>query len=236
MREAIEKRVSRRNFTGEQLGASQVETIQKMVAAANEKSGLSIEFVEDGSIAFSNVRTTYGIFSKVQAMLLMKGKADMADFREKIGYYGESLLLDIVDMGLGTCWVGGTFDRDAFAHAEGEAIPDVILIGNIGKPGLKDRLMMQVNHRNRKPTEVRITSDEPMPDWIKSGMEAVIAAPSAMNKQKPLFAYSEGILTATVPNDYRADLTDLGIAKLHFEIGANNGGHFEFGNGKPYLM
>lgn len=142
MREAIEKRVSRRNFTGEQLGASQVETIQKMVAAANEKSGLSIEFVEDGSIAFSNVRTTYGIFSKVQ----------------------------------------------------------------------------------------------PMPDWIKSGMEAVIAAPSAMNKQKPHFAYSEGILTATVPNDYRADLTDLGIAKLHFEIGANNGGHFEFGNGKPYLM
>lgn len=236
MREAIEKRVSRRNFTGEPLSASQIEAIQRLTAAANERSGLTIEFVEDGGIAFSNVRTTYGIFSKVRAMLLMKGKEDMADFREKIGYYGESLLLDIVDMGLGTCWVGGTFDRDAFVHAEGEAIPDVILIGNIGKPGLKDRLMMQVNHRNRTPLEARITSDEPLPDWIKSGMEAVIAAPSAMNKQKPRFEYSKGILTATVPNDYRADLTDLGIAKLHFEIGADNGGHFEFGNGKRYLV
>ena len=236
MREAVEKRVSRRNFTGEPLSANQIKTIKKMVTAANEKSGLSIEFIEDGSIAFSNVRTTYGMFSNVQAMLLMKGKEDMADFREKIGYYGESLLLDIVDMGLGTCWVGGTFDRDAFAHAEGEAIPDVILIGNIGKPGLKDRLMIHVTHRNRKPMEARITYDEPLPDWIKSGMEAVIAAPSAINKQKPHFAYSEGILTAAVPNNYIADLTDLGIAKFHFEIGANNGGHFEFGNGKQYLL
>lgn len=57
-----------------------------------------------------------------------------------------------------------------------------------------------------------------------------------LNKQKPHFEYKNGILTATVPNDYRADLTDLGIAKLHFEIGADNGGHFAFGNGEQYNL
>ena len=41
------------------------------------------------------------------------------------------------------------------------------------------------------------------------------------------------MLTAGVINDYIADLTDLGIAKFHFEIGAA-GGKFEFGNGARY--
>lgn len=187
MREAILKRVSRRNFTNKPLSKNQIEAIQRLVTDTNVKSGLNIEFVEDGSKAFANVRVTYGIFSKVKAMLLMKGNEEMEDFLEKIGYFGESLLLDIVDMNLGTCWVGGTFDRDVFTIPEGEAIPDVILIGNIGKPGLKDRIMMRVNHRNRKPLEERITSDNQFPNWVRNGMEAVVTAPSAFEQAETAF-------------------------------------------------
>ena len=43
-------------------------------------------------------------------------------------------------------------------------------------------------------------------------MEAVALAPSAMNKQKPFFHYHDGVLTATIANDYELDLVDLGIA------------------------
>ena len=68
MREAIKNRVSRRNFTGEPLSASSMEMIRKSIAAANEKSGLNIEFVEDGSIAF--LKSTQTTICVVQLLLL----------------------------------------------------------------------------------------------------------------------------------------------------------------------
>ena len=235
MRTAIQSRVSRRTFTVEHLNSDVTAKIKSLVHEANEKSGLNIAFIEDGSAAFSSVRTTYGMFKNVRSMLLMKGDPELPDFREKVGYYGESIMLDLVDMGLGTCWVGGTFDRDAFNVPEGEYVNDVILAGLVDKPTLKDRLMMAGAHNKRKPMSERITSDAEMPDWIKNGMESVIPAPSAINKQKPHFDYKNGVLTASVPDDYVADLTDLGIAKLHFEIGAGNG-RFELGNGAKYMI
>ena len=79
----------------------------------------------------------------------------------------------------------------------------------------------------------RLTSDSQVPEWVEKGMKCVLLAPSALNKQKPHFEYKSGVLTAGVINDYIADLTDLGIAKFHFEIGAA-GGKFEFGNGARY--
>ena len=233
MRPAIENRVSRRTFTTERLSADAIAEVRALADAANDASGLSIEFMEDGSAAFASARTTYGMFKNVRSMLLMKGDPDMPHFREKIGYYGEGVMLDLVDMGLGTCWVGGTFDRDVFDVPAGEFVNDVILVGHIGKPTVKDRVMMAGGHKKRKPLSDRITSDVELPDWVRAGMESVIPAPSAVNKQKPHFDFKDGVLTASVPDDYVADLTDLGIAKLHFEIGAGNG-RFELGNGAAF--
>ncbi len=45
-----------------------MEMIRKSVAAANEKSGLNIEFVEDGSIAF--LKSTQTTICVVQLLLL----------------------------------------------------------------------------------------------------------------------------------------------------------------------
>ena len=234
MRVAIQNRMSRRTFTTEHLSTDATVKIKSLINKANEKSGLNIAFTEDGSAAFASVRTTYGMFKNVRSMLLVKGNPELPDFREKVGYYGESIMLDLVDMGLGTCWVGGTFDRTVFDAPEDEYINDVILVGLVDKPTLKDRLMMAGAHNKRKPMSERITFDTELPDWVRNGMEAVIPAPSAINKQKPHFEYKNGVLTASVPDDYVADLTDLGIAKLHFEIGAGNG-RFELGNGAKFM-
>ena len=233
MRNAIENRISRRTFKTENISEKQVEKIKALIAAVNEKSGLNVEFIEDGSAAFASARKTYGMFKNVRSMVVMKGNPAMVDFKEKIGYYGEDLILDLVDMELGTCWVGGTFDKSVLSVPEGEEIICVILVGLIDKPNLKDRIMIRNAHNKRKPLEERITSDTELPQWVKNGMAAIIPAPSAINKQKPHFDYKDGILTASVPDDYIADLIDLGIAKRHFEIGA--GGHFEFGNGGRYF-
>ena len=64
-------------------------------------------------------------------------------------------------------------------------------------------------------------------------MEAAALAPSALNKQKPVFHYHSGILTATVENRDEMDMVDLGIAKCHFDMGVGCG-HFVFGNGGEF--
>lgn len=59
-----------------------------------------------------------------------------------------------------------------------------------------------------------------MPDWFRRGVEAAMLAPTAVNQQKFRFALVEpNTVKATTAFGPYAKI-DLGIAKLHFEIGA----------------
>lgn len=64
-------------------------------------------------------------------------------------------------------------------------------------------------------------------------MRAVRRAPSALNRQPVRFVWRDGAVSASVP-DYASQAVDLGIAKLHFEIGAG-GGSWKPGSGGAYL-
>jgi len=99
----------------------------------------------------------------------------------------------------------------------------------------KEKFIRKVIHRKSKSFDEMYQSDEPVPEWFDSGMESVMLAPSAVNRQPVVFTYANGNATASVK-----DITgegyalDLGIAKLHFEIGAG-GGVWEFGNGMGFV-
>lgn len=59
---------------------------------------------------------------------------------EALGYSFESLILYATSLGLGTCWLGGTFDHSGFASAmdlkEGYLFPAISPIGHFsGKKG-----------------------------------------------------------------------------------------------------
>ncbi|MFR1240831.1 MAG: nitroreductase family protein, partial [Butyricimonas faecihominis] len=51
--------------------------------------------------------------------------------QEKLGYFGERLILEAVERNMGTCWVGGTFAKDALKPyvKEDEKLYCVIAIG-----------------------------------------------------------------------------------------------------------
>lgn len=229
MRSAIENRVSRRKFDEEMITNSEKEKIISLISQLNEASGLTMEFMEDGSGAFQKLRKSYGLFTNVRSLILMKGKKDDKNLKEKVGYYGEDLVLAVTDLGLGTCWVGGTFDRDELAVNESEELACVVVIGKVAAPSLTEKIMRSATHRKVKSMEERIISSQPLPQWVQNGMKAVLLAPSAKNTQKVIFKYENDILSAQIEDDYAMDLIDLGIAKKHFELEA--GGKFELGNG-----
>lgn len=235
MRSTIENRISRRKFEKEPITGWEKENIISLINQLNEESGLTMEFIEDGSDAFQKLRKSYGLFTNVRSLILMKGKKDDKDLKEKIGYYGEDLVLDITDLGLGTCWVGGTFDKDEFTIASSEELTCVVVVGKVAAPSLKEKMVRSATHRKVKSMEERIMSDQPLPQWIQNGMKAVLFAPSAKNTQKVMFRYENSTLSAQIADDYSMDLIDLGIAKKHFEIGGARG-NFEFGNGAIFHL
>lgn len=229
MRSAIENRVLRRKFEKEPITDREKEKIISLIDQLNEASGLTMTFLEDGSGAFQKLRKSYGMFTNVRSLILMKGKKDDKDLKEKVGYYGEDLVLSITDLGLGTCWVGGTFDKDELTVNDREELACAVVVGKVAAPSLKEKMMRSATHRKVKSMEERIISDQPLPQWVQNGMEAVLLAPSAKNTQKAIFKYENNILSAQIADDYAMDLIDLGIAKKHFDLEA--GGTFELGNG-----
>lgn len=59
-----------------------------------------------------------------------------------------------------------------------------------------------------------------IPDWFKNGVEAALLAPTAMNQQKFQFTLQGNQVSAKAGIGFYTKI-DLGIAKYHFEIGAD---------------
>ena len=229
MKNAIINRISRRSYEDTPLIKEEQAYIKELTDTLNSHSGLSMEFVEDGSAAFSSIKASYGLFKNIRSLILMKGRKEDQNLCEKIGYYGEDFVLSVTDLNLGTCWVGGTFDKAKFQIAETEKLICVIVVGKTSGVSMKERMIRGAARRKMKPLEERITADRPLPEWVIAGMQAVLLAPSAKNAQKVTFRYENQTVSADIPDHEDMDWVDLGIAKKHFEIEAK--GYFDFGGG-----
>lgn len=229
--EAIEKRYSRRSYLDTPITANSLLMLHVAIENYNKISGLSIQLAEDGSKAFQGFSLGYGMFHGVRSFIAMVGNTDDVNLREKVGYYGELLVLEATKLGLGTCWVGGTFNRKhcPCTVRDNETLVCIIPVGNVEeKQSLKEKAIYKFVHRGSKTIEQLYTSDTKVPDWFIKGMKAVQKAPSAINRQPVHFAFHNSIVTAYVVNPDIYQQIDFGIAKAHFEIAT--GGKFALGN------
>jgi nitroreductase len=196
----------------------------------NIDGGLSIQFIENGSEAFRGLTRSYGLFGGVRSFFAMVGNTEDEYLKEKIGYFGELLVLEATKLGLGTCWVGGSFDRKhcPCTLTRNQSLVCVITVGNIeDKQTIREKTIYRLIHHKRKPLEYFYTSDVTNPpEWFLAGIRAASIAPSAANLQPVHFILKNGSVTAQVQNPQK-DQIDLGISKVHFELAT--GGHFEMG-------
>jgi len=240
--QAIDRRRSRRKYLPEPIDAQTKATLLALAkdyslrAAGSEKSGARIELAFDKPEPFDGLRKTYGMLTGVHSYAGLIVNPGDKPAVERLGYYGELLMLHAVAMNLGTCWVGGSFDRAGcpFSLGEGEEIICTITLGPVKeKNSLRESLIYGVTHRKTKSIEDMMSADVPAPDWFTDGMRAVQKAPSAVNRQPVTFSYKNGAASASVESTGTSTLLDFGIAKLHFELGAG-GGAWEWGNGGIY--
>lgn len=228
--EAIIRRISNRTYRPEPLSSEEQGELEKVIQQCNEAGGLHLQLIVNFPEAFAGMKS-YGLFSGVTNLIALAGPESDPNLDEKCGYYGEKVVLSATAMGLGTCWVAATYDRDrcrSFA-GEGERLCCVIAVGPVpGAPGAKERLIRGVMQRKSKP--LAELSKGVGPAWFMSGIAAVQRAPSARNLQPVRFCYQGGGVTGEIVEHHGLSLVDLGIAKYHFEIGAH-GGVWTWGDG-----
>lgn len=217
LQEAITVRHSVRKYIDKEIPADIVTVLQDKIAEYNKVGNLNIQLVLNETRAFTGM-LSYGSFSGVKNYFVMVGKKG-ADLDERVGYYGEQLVLLAQTLGLNTCWVGLSYRKvpEAYNVGKDEKLACMIALGYGETQG--------VSHKIKTIEQVSNTSDL-TPTWFKRGVEAALLAPTAVNQQKFSFEY---VGMSNNRHQVRAKKgismigytqMDLGIAKLHFEIGA----------------
>jgi nitroreductase len=217
LKEAIQARHSVRKYLDKPIGAAEADRLKAAVERINAESGLDVQLVREEPKAFSGLFiSTYGQFSGVTNYFVMAGPKGK-ETEEKVGWYGEELVLLAQTLGLNTCWVGLTYKKvpGTFTLREGDKIHCVIALGYGANQGVQHPLR-PVEKFYEAPASV------PVPAWFLDGMRAALLAPTAVNQQKFKFILHEGnkveakALFSMIGYTY----VDLGIAKYHFEVGA----------------
>jgi nitroreductase len=246
MIETIQKRVSTRTFTNQ-------------AVAEEDKAKLKTFFAENcqgpfgNKVRFELVETTgderrelkeLGTYGIKGAHLFIAGAVKKNEYiMEDFGYCMERNILKATELGLGTCWLGGSLNRSAFARkivaTEDELIPAVTPLGYPAeKRSVMDNLARTIGgSKHRKEFgEIFFSGghDKPLDKEVcgKYGvvLESVRLAPSASNKQpwrvirekddkKGFHFYlKENYLYNHIFKDIRLQNLDLGIALCHFEV------------------
>jgi len=218
IQEAIEARHSVRAYKDQPLSEEIVKVLEDEIVKLNHEGQLHIQLICNEPKAFQGTMAKYGKFRNANNYLVMAGKkAD--DLDERVGYYGEHLVLLAQTLGLNTCWVGlsyskvpGTYELD-----EDEKIACYIALGYGETQGV---------NRKSKTIEQMSNASDITPSWFKKGVEAALLAPTAVNQQKFSFEYlgmKDGRHQVRAKKGFSLvgyTQMDMGIAKYHFEVGA----------------
>ena len=216
--EAIEARHSVRKYLDKEIPADVVAALQDKIAECNKAGNLNIQLVLNETRAFTGM-LSYGKFSGVKNYLVMVGKKS-DDLDERVGYYGEQLVLLAQQLGLNSCWVGLSYRKvpEAYHVGKDEKLACMIALGYGETQG--------VSHKIKTEKEVSNASDI-TPMWFRNGVKAALLAPTAINQQKFSFEYihphGDNIHKVKANKGFSMvgyTQMDLGIAKHHFEIGA----------------
>ena len=218
LQEAIEARHSVRAYKNQPLAEDVVKVLEEQITVLNREGKLHMQLILNEPKAFQGTMAKYGKFRNANNYIVMAGKkAD--DLDERVGYYGEQLVLLAQTLGLNTCWVGLSYRKvpEAYNVGKDEKLVCMIALGYGETQG--------VTHKIKSVADVSNASDI-TPSWFRKGVEAALLAPTAVNQQKFSFEYvgmnnnrhqvraKKGISMIGYTQ------MDMGIAKYHFEVGA----------------
>ncbi len=246
--EIINARVSWRDYKPVELNKEDIQKVETIIQEVSQMKGpfgcqarFQLITLFDKPKEEAKQLGTYGMVRGAKYFLVGAVLRQQYNY-EDYGFLFEHLILRCTELGLGTCWLGGTFNKSAFSEAikltEQEDLPAVSPIGytkaSHGLIGGLFRLVIKAHKRNAwfemfydeefgKP----LTEELCDPSY-KEALEWVRVAPSARNKQPwrvlvngnrvHFFLKAESVENG-VPRIMNFQRLDIGIAMAHFDLG-----------------
>lgn len=249
VKSVVEQRYSVRTFDNRPVEKEVKDKILSYAAKLENPLGphMNVKFIEKEASPDGEKLGTYGVI-KGAGLFLGTTIANEEGALEALGYEFEQLVLYITSLGLGTCWLGGTFNKGAFAEAmqvkEQELFPIISPVGYPAGKRIYEKLFRKtLKADSRLPWEKiffadgfhRPLSKEDAGEY-EFPLEMLRQAPSAANKQpwrvvfdgKAFHFYEKHSISEAGPVDMQR--IDVGIAICHFHLAAmekNLCGRFE---------
>jgi nitroreductase len=241
--ELIKMRTSVRSFDNSEIKNLDLKKLEDYIEEINKQTRIKARFTltvkDDKADKTAKKLGTYGIISGANSFIvgiLDKDEKDSLEF----GYLFEKIILFATDLGLGTCWLGGTFNKGNFEKnlnlEKNEFIPIVSPVGiKKENPTILDSFMRTAAGSNKRKPWNELFFEENSTKYLNETMaglyvtpiEMVRLAPSASNKQpwriirdKNNFHFFLSRTKGYGISPYDLQKNDMGIAKCHFELTA----------------
>lgn len=236
---AIPLRRSRRTYIFKTIEAEVFHSLNDVIAELNQTyKGVRLLLVERSpDPIFVGAVGPYGKITGAPSFIALVVN-EQVDFRyEKGGYIAQGLVLETVDYGLSTCWVGGYFNKEVAEQLikvnDHERIIAILPFGYARKNySLTEKMMNQVGDYHKSKSIKETVDGLPMekwPKWIEKAIYSANLAPSAYNRQSLRYVIEEDH-SITIRLDKPEEETnvpkgiDRGIAMLHIELAVNQQG------------
>ena len=240
--QTVKERYSVRTYEDQPLTVEAKKNINAYIATLSNPFSINVSFCLLESKTEKNAPKlgTYGV---------IKGATDFigatvvkSDFSlEALGYSFEKLILYATSLGLGTCWLGGTFNRSEFTAAmcvkKDELFP---CISPVGYPAAKKRLAESIVRKigkmdQRKTWSALFFNNDFSTPLVPTDagvytfpLEMLRLSPSASNKQPWRIVRSNNTFhfyEAKTPGysdkaAYDIQRVDIGISACHFHLAA----------------
>lgn len=227
--DAAMRRISTRSYTGAPVDHHAVTTlITSTPLPWGERIAIGAAFGVGGGVT-----STYGVISGTRDYLLLTASGSATDRDIMAGAYAmERIVLKATLAGLGTCWIGGTFNRNRFSDSTGLATGKrIVCVVAIGHPAPRRRLVERAmraiaRSSRRKPADQLFFANDihhpyPTGGSLSAAFSLVRLAPSAVNRQPwRIIADNDPAATARLYSlpDKGFGAVEMGIAMSHFDL------------------
>jgi len=195
--ESVKKRYSVRNYKEQEVELDKRKAIESFINSLDNPFGKKVNFhyLDNREMKDEEKLGTYGVIKGAMQYIGTTIKLEPMAL-EALGYELEAVILYLAHIELGTCWLGGTFNRKGFAKAmnieEDEIFPIITPYGYAAtKKHMKEIVMRKMIKADQRKewnqlfyiNDFQTTLTKEKAGDLEVPLEMVRLGPSASNKQ-----------------------------------------------------
>ena len=211
--QAVRERHSVRTYQDKKIESEKIQKLNALIEECNSEGNLHIQLIEDAGNTFNRLLNKFMGLGSAPSVIACIGKDDDT-LDERIGYFGQKIVLYAQMLGLNTCWAGTYNKKNVNAEVRnGERLAIVIAVG-YGVDNGRTR-------KSKSAEQVVRGGTQGKPEWFMNGVEAALLAPTAVNQQKFEIVLNDDNTAEIIDKGGVLSKIDKGIVKYNFEVGSD---------------